>query len=416
MRHKGNSRQDASKESNKEQHRFSTQEHLLDELIPGEALVPGFDPGIWGFTCWEAMGLFTAAIGNVSNGKDMNTLLTMMWVFLGCLTRVLPCEPCRTSYTNLYWRNRASITHTLTDLAAMVQFEGPSTVEAKLIQMVQMSTLTISYDLQAVVSAKIAGQRGESLDTHIRRRYPGRAESLRRVRAHNDVTSSNVSFTDLFMMMALQMDTDASPRVTWIRYVAFLRLLRAFSIAASYIPTRTTLARSIHAALREHAEEESSCCRFDREHQAHTCAKALAWAIRAKIDPSEPSPVSYATRIASGRGKATSWWESYVSGMADDDSIDEKDEKEDKNLDDTMDETKEETEKVEVKKKTEDEDGRDGVVDAEEEFAKVEAAGNGRQAKTEKSVFDILAEASSSDGGNHSFRKAVSRTTLDDLL
>lgn len=288
------------------------------EFIPSDSIRAGFDPGQWGNMCWDTMNLFAAAAAGVDTMVQARALIFWFHTYLVSLTRTLCCEPCRTSFTNLYWRKRAHIYRLLSaasDLAETADAQSAHRDQACTKELVQQALFNVSYDLQATVTAKIAGQRGNSLNEHIHRRYPSRVSMFRRIKLRADVPSSDERIADMVMMMALQIEADHSPRVRWVRYVALLQLVHALLYSCTLIQGRARLATAMHDSLKEHALSEQSCCHFTEGHDSATCAKALAWSIRAKLAPCTEDveePAAYAARLNQTRGRVSQWWDDYT--------------------------------------------------------------------------------------------------------
>lgn len=289
--------------------------NILEEFVPSTSAVPGFDPGTWGNIAWDVKKSFVVAVHHVETASEIRELLFWFHILLAAETRCLCCEPCRRSYTNLYWRKREIIQKTLGELSGLFRdVEDGDPIVSQKRYAVQMILFDLIYDLQAMVSSKIAAEHQEPLNERVKNKYPNRASALRRMLVFDDIQNSPAQIHRLLTMMAMQCETEVASKSCWVRYSGFLSYARAVSVALKYIPCKQDLSEAIEKGMGELTEHEGSCCSFTRNHDSINCAKALVWSIgrHAKTIPKGDTPESFFKRIEQARGRSMPWWEEYI--------------------------------------------------------------------------------------------------------
>lgn len=299
--------------------------------------VSGFDPKVWGQPIWDLLFDMCLALLDPRHADDAHLAqqLRTLSIAMLCLTRTLPCEPCRRNFTyavQAYALPRLESLHASVlppdsaSASASASAPPPSPPPAyaadatdshhhqqqqqqrmRMRQDAFVAAVGLLRELQFDVIVRLSGQRGERMVP-----VPSSDHAkIRELMLMQRSVSSSSRIVDAVAMMAAQIRYEISEPGAWVRFASLHTFLRCAAELLQLVPGRFDLFKAFDLGLRVFADNESSCLTYSTARdRLGLCAKTLAFFIRANlvcfddVHVSDENGTMYFTSIESLRGSA----------------------------------------------------------------------------------------------------------------
>lgn len=233
-----------------------------------------------------------------------------------CLTRTLPCEPCRRNFTHA---THMHILPRLQRLYAMAQPDETSDDAQDSQTKTFRDVVSMLREVQFDVIVRLSGQRGEKMMP-----IPSSDEArIRELMIMQRSVSSASRIVDSVNMMASQITHELSEANAWIRFASLYMFIKCAADMLAVVPGRNDLFNAFRNGLMAFDQDATSCLTYSATNSdLSLCVKTLAFYIRYNliciddVQVSRMDSVSYFEKIEQIRGSALS---------DDDDQTDESD-------------------------------------------------------------------------------------------